>query len=98
MIGPFDSVVFVIVSSISCHEDPNKALGRLNIYPSRCRCHLDRDHSVIKLTRPNRLHCERPVYGTMRRDLTALIAAVGLASASQTVFSIHDDIDAFPQV
>ncbi|OBT56893.1 hypothetical protein VE04_02339, partial [Pseudogymnoascus sp. 24MN13] len=33
----------------------------------------------------------------MRRDLAALIAAVGLASASQTVFSIHDDIDAFPQ-
>ncbi|KFZ00651.1 hypothetical protein V501_10561, partial [Pseudogymnoascus sp. VKM F-4519 (FW-2642)] len=40
----------------------------------------------------------QPVYGTMRRDLAALIAAaVGLASASQTVFSIHDDIDAFPQ-
>ncbi|OBT46961.1 hypothetical protein VE00_02459 [Pseudogymnoascus sp. WSF 3629] len=33
----------------------------------------------------------------MRRELAALIAAVGLASASQTVFSIHDDIDAFPQ-
>ncbi|KFY78911.1 hypothetical protein V498_09010 [Pseudogymnoascus sp. VKM F-4517 (FW-2822)] len=39
----------------------------------------------------------QPIYGTMRRALAALIAAVGLASASQTVFSIHDDIDAFPQ-
>ncbi|KFY85902.1 hypothetical protein V500_08050 [Pseudogymnoascus sp. VKM F-4518 (FW-2643)] len=53
--------------------------------------------SVVKFTRRNRLHIERPIYGTMRRDLAVLIAAVGLASASQTVFSIHDDIDAFPQ-
>jgi len=35
---------------------------------------------------------------TMRREISILCACVGLAIASLTVFSVHDDILAFPQV
>jgi hypothetical protein len=87
-----------MVTSISHHADPDEALDRLNIYPSRCRCHLDRGALGHQVRKTQPASYRRPIYGTMRRDLAALIAAVGLASASQTVFSIHDDIDAFPQV
>lgn len=34
----------------------------------------------------------------MRRKLAILCACVGLAIASPTAFSVHDDILAFPQV
>ncbi|KFY41317.1 hypothetical protein V494_03086 [Pseudogymnoascus sp. VKM F-4513 (FW-928)] len=70
---------------------------KFNSTATYMQCHLDRGALGHQVSKTQHLHTERPIYGTMRRDLTALIAAVGLASASQTVFSIHDDIDAFPQ-
>jgi len=37
-------------------------------------------------------------YGTMRQIIPALLGLAPVALASQTVFSVHDDLLAFPQV
>jgi hypothetical protein len=34
----------------------------------------------------------------MRRKIAALVASAGLAIAGPTVFSVHDDLLAYPQV
>ncbi|KFX88828.1 hypothetical protein O988_08877, partial [Pseudogymnoascus sp. VKM F-3808] len=70
---------------------------KFNSTATYMQCHLDRGALGHQVRKTQQASYRRPIYGTMRRDLAALIAAVGLASASQTVFSIHDDIDAFPQ-
>lgn len=75
---------------------PHAHLGMVSVYGNQF---LDDSLvTTIAITSNEDLTFELMPYGTMLQIISAIVASLPIAIASQTVFSVHDDLLAFPQV